>query len=379
MNATESRAYLLADDTIDQADLDELIEWLRGNPWLTMGPLTREFERAGRAGSAWTTRLRELGLLGEPAHVLRAALLGPAPEPQGRGAGGELGDHGGARDAARLRADDVRGRPARRSRLDVAHLDAPLRRARSRRGDPGPRARRARGHGRAACGSRPGTSSSSWRTAARPPARATTAARWARSASCRASRSTSATTSPRSRAAWCARATRSSPTSSSRSGATAGRRTSRPDKEALQARKHDVIEFNRRFTFYYPGFNVRSTDLNARLGLAQLRKADAVVARRVENHRAYQARFANAAGFACQTNPRATISSISFVALAALARAPGARSAARWTPTGSRRGRSAAATCPRQPFWVERYGGAAVPGRRRRSTSGASCCRTIRG
>ena len=66
-----------------------------------------------------------------------------------------------------------------------------------------------------------------------------------------------------------------------------------PDKEATLARKHDVIDFNRRFTFYYPGFNVRSTDLNARLGLAQLRKADGVVARRVENHRAYQARFSS--------------------------------------------------------------------------------------
>jgi CDP-6-deoxy-D-xylo-4-hexulose-3-dehydrase len=43
--ATTARPYLLADDTIDQADLDELIEWLRTNPWLTMGPLTREFEQ----------------------------------------------------------------------------------------------------------------------------------------------------------------------------------------------------------------------------------------------------------------------------------------------------------------------------------------------
>src|SRR5438876_2314212 len=36
--------YLLAEDTIDQGDLTDLIEWLKGNPWLTMGPLTREFE-----------------------------------------------------------------------------------------------------------------------------------------------------------------------------------------------------------------------------------------------------------------------------------------------------------------------------------------------
>ena len=127
------------------------------------------------------------------------------------------------------------------------------------------------------------------------------------------------------------------------------------DKEALQARKHDVIEFNRRFTFYYPGFNVRSTDLNARLGLAQLRKADAVVARRIENHRIYQARFTGAPGFHCQSNPRATVSSISFTALAAslehrdrIGRALDAHGI-ETRPLGG-------GNMSRQPFWVERFG-----------------------
>jgi CDP-6-deoxy-D-xylo-4-hexulose-3-dehydrase len=128
-----------------------------------------------------------------------------------------------------------------------------------------------------------------------------------------------------------------------------------PDKEARQARAHGVIEFNRRFTFYYPGFNVRSTDLNARLGLTQLGKADAVVARRVENHRAYQARFAEARGFTCQSNSRATISSISFVALAASLehreRVGRALDAHRieTRPLGG-------GNMSRQPFWTDRYG-----------------------
>src|SRR6267143_2602400 len=39
-----SRRYLLAEQTITQADLDELSTWLRSNPWLTQGELTREFE-----------------------------------------------------------------------------------------------------------------------------------------------------------------------------------------------------------------------------------------------------------------------------------------------------------------------------------------------
>lgn len=38
--------YKLADNTIDQSDLADLIAWLQGNPWLTMNTLTREFEAA---------------------------------------------------------------------------------------------------------------------------------------------------------------------------------------------------------------------------------------------------------------------------------------------------------------------------------------------
>jgi len=127
------------------------------------------------------------------------------------------------------------------------------------------------------------------------------------------------------------------------------------DKEALQARKHDVLDFNRRFTFYHPGFNVRSTDLNARIGLAQLRKVAHVVGRRAENHRAYQARFLGAPGFHCQTSPRGSISSISFAALAASTehreRIGEALEAHRieTRPLGG-------GNMSRQPFWVERFG-----------------------
>jgi CDP-4-dehydro-6-deoxyglucose reductase, E1 len=39
-----TKRYLLAEDTIDAADLQDLIEWLKTNPWLTLGPLTRKFE-----------------------------------------------------------------------------------------------------------------------------------------------------------------------------------------------------------------------------------------------------------------------------------------------------------------------------------------------
>lgn len=132
-----------------------------------------------------------------------------------------------------------------------------------------------------------------------------------------------------------------------------------PEKEAALAREHGVIEFNRRFTFYHPGFNVRSTDLNARIGLSQMKKIDRVTSRRMENHRRYQAEFAGTP-FRVQRNDRADIASISFAIMAASA---------------ERRERIAAAlrqnrietrplgggSMARQPFWVSRYGAQALP------------------
>ena len=89
-----------------------------------------------------------------------------------------------------------------------------------------------------------------------------------------------------------------------------------PEKAENRASEHNIITFNRPFTFYYPGFNLRSTNLNARIGLSQMKKIDCVVKRRIENHNIYQSRFRDAKGFHCQRNDRADICSIAFVALA---------------------------------------------------------------
>ena len=69
-----------------------------------------------------------------------------------------------------------------------------------------------------------------------------------------------------------------------------------PAHEARLAAQHGTPAFNRPFTFHHPGFNVRSTEVNARIGLSQLERLDAALARRVENHRLYQARFADQPG-----------------------------------------------------------------------------------
>ena len=128
----------------------------------------------------------------------------------------------------------------------------------------------------------------------------------------------------------------------------------RPESEERRAKAAGVHQFNRPFTFYYPGFNVRSSDLNARIGLGQMDKIDRVVARRMENHRVYQARFQQAQGFSCQSNPEAEICSISFAGMASsvehrervgqAVRAAGIET----RPVGG-------GNMSRQPFWTERY------------------------
>ena len=128
-----------------------------------------------------------------------------------------------------------------------------------------------------------------------------------------------------------------------------------PEKESALAAEHGAIEFNRPFTFYHPGYNLRSSDLNARIGLMQMERVDHVVRRRIENHAAYQAAFAGDSAFAVQSNPEATVCSISFAALASsqehrervgkALRAGGIET----RPLGG-------GNMARQPFWKSRYG-----------------------
>jgi CDP-6-deoxy-D-xylo-4-hexulose-3-dehydrase len=133
-----------------------------------------------------------------------------------------------------------------------------------------------------------------------------------------------------------------------------------PDKTRALEAEHGVRPFNATFTFYVPGFNVRSTDLNARLGLSQLAKADRVVARRAENHAEYQRRFAEAKGFQIQKNPRASISSISFCALASSSEHRD-RIAAALRAAGIETRPIGGGNMSRQPFWSSRYGSTVFP------------------
>jgi|SRR3990167_578140 len=75
-----------------------------------------------------------------------------------------------------------------------------------------------------------------------------------------------------------------------------------------------VDNFHEPFTFFVPGFNLRSTDLNAFLGLRMMEKADEIVARRNINHITYMRNIKNVT-FQLGAS-KGSICSISFGALA---------------------------------------------------------------
>lgn len=54
-----------------------------------------------------------------------------------------------------------------------------------------------------------------------------------------------------------------------------------------------VSEFRALYTFYYPGFNLRSTDLQAFIGLRQLQRLDVIVQKRNDIFKYYHARIQN--------------------------------------------------------------------------------------
>lgn len=123
-----------------------------------------------------------------------------------------------------------------------------------------------------------------------------------------------------------------------------------PQTQNEKAREAGALEFNKPFTFYYPGFNVRSTDLNAKIGLSQMNKIDAAIQRRAENHAAYQTAFENLEQFKFQKNPDAWISSIAFCALAPSEKSRG-QIALKLKEAGIETRPLGGGNMSRQPFW----------------------------
>ena len=73
--------------------------------------------------------------------------------------------------------------------------------------------------------------------------------------------------------------------------------------------KHGTDPFRDLYTFYYPGFNFRSTDLQAHIGLTQLRQIDFISERRQVNHTKYESLLGN---FWTQRSDTSRLSSFAF-------------------------------------------------------------------
>jgi CDP-6-deoxy-D-xylo-4-hexulose-3-dehydrase len=80
-------------------------------------------------------------------------------------------------------------------------------------------------------------------------------------------------------------------------------------RTALEDASH-IDSFTSLYTFYYPGYNFRSTDLNAFLGLLQLKKLPEVIRRRNENYLYYKKQLEKR--FWVQKNDKSFVSNFAF-------------------------------------------------------------------
>jgi len=60
------------------------------------------------------------------------------------------------------------------------------------------------------------------------------------------------------------------------------------EEKAKIEKDYNVSGLNSLYTFYYPGFNLRATDIQAFLGIEQMKKIDSVVSKRSDNFKTYQ-------------------------------------------------------------------------------------------
>lgn len=64
-----------------------------------------------------------------------------------------------------------------------------------------------------------------------------------------------------------------------------------PEKQQELRKEWGVNDFSALYTFYIPGFNLRSTDLQAQIGIKQLDKVDAMISNRYENFLYYKSKL----------------------------------------------------------------------------------------
>jgi CDP-6-deoxy-D-xylo-4-hexulose-3-dehydrase len=65
------------------------------------------------------------------------------------------------------------------------------------------------------------------------------------------------------------------------------------EKQSALREKYNIDDFRSLYTFYYPGFNLRSTDLQAFIGIRQLEKIQMIIDAREKNYQKYKREIKN--------------------------------------------------------------------------------------
>jgi CDP-4-dehydro-6-deoxyglucose reductase, E1 len=125
-------------------------------------------------------------------------------------------------------------------------------------------------------------------------------------------------------------------------------------------KKHEVDDFHSPFVFYVPGFNLRSTDLQAYIGIGQLDKLDWFIGRRNENHARYLSHLYDKLYFQKAPHPDTKICSISCGALAESTEQRN-RIVSALVKNGIETRIFSAGNLGLHPFWYSKYGKSSFP------------------
>ena len=117
--------------------------------------------------------------------------------------------------------------------------------------------------------------------------------------------------------------------------------------------KYEINDFHKPFAFFVPGFNLRSTDLQAFLGLRQIERAEWAATRRNENHARYAEKLEGVVRYQKWGDDFPV--SISFGALA-INESHRKRIIDALVANGVETRLFSAGNLGRHPFWYERYG-----------------------
>lgn len=124
-------------------------------------------------------------------------------------------------------------------------------------------------------------------------------------------------------------------------------------------KQYQVDDFHSPFVFYEPGFNLRSTDLNAFLGIRQVDKMEWLIQRRSENHAKYKEIFGDALYYQ-KYDSSSVICSIHFGALAK-DNEERKKIVAALVENGIETRIFSAGNLGLHPFWFNRYGVSSFP------------------